>query len=146
LFDDSRPYDSGVSPRRIAKAIAVFGSPFYLVPLGPFAIVGIPLVTSVLGPEVWPQHSRRRLFAIGCTTVATMIGVYVVAVFWFYGIGGPTGAWIWVGPLVGLVVYIAGCTQAMRRPWRWPLAAAVALLSVAAVGLLAVATGVRFES
>jgi hypothetical protein len=50
------------------------------------------------------------------------------------------------GPLVGLVVYIAGCTQAMRRPWRWPLATAVALLSVAAVGLLAVATGVRFES
>jgi hypothetical protein len=45
-----------------------------------------------------------------------------------------------------LVVYIAGCTQAMRRPWRWPLATALALLSVAAVGLLAVATGVRFVS
>ena len=135
-----------MSPRRIAKAIAVFGSPFYLLPLGPFAIVGIPLVTAMLGQEVWPEHSRRRLFAVGCTTVATAVGVYVVAVFWFYGIGGPTGAWIWVGPLVGLVVYIAGCTQATRRPWRWPLATAVALLSVAAVGLLAAATGVRFES
>ena len=94
--------------RRIAKAVAVFGSPFYLLPLGPFAIVGIPLLTAVLGQEVWPEHSRRRLFAVGCTTVATAIGVYVVAVFWFYGIGGPTGAWIWVWPLVGLVVYIAG--------------------------------------
>ena len=135
-----------MSPRRIAKAIAVFGSPFYLLPLGLVALVGIPLLTATLGREVWPQHSRRRLFAVGCTTVATAIGVYVVAVFWFYGIGGPTGAWIWVGPFVGLVVYIAGCTQAMRWPWRWPLATALALLSVAAVGLLAVATGVRFES
>jgi hypothetical protein len=136
--------------RRTAKAVAVFGSPIYLLPLGLFvglfAIVGIPALTATLGQEVWPEQSRRRLFAIGCTTVATIIGVYAVAVFWFYGIGGPTGAWIWVGPLVGLVVYIAGCTRAMRRPWRWPLAAAVALLSVAAVGLLAVATGVRFES
>jgi hypothetical protein len=132
--------------RRTAKAIAVFGSPFYLLPLGPFAIVGIPLVTAALGPEVWLQYSRARLFALGCATVATIIGVYLVAVFWFYGIGGPTGAWIWVGPLVGLVVYIAGCTQAMRRPWRWPLASAVALLSVAAVGLLALAMGVRFEA
>ena len=132
--------------RRTAKAVAVFGSLIYLLPLGPFAIVGIPLVTAVLGPEVWPEQSRRRLFAVGCATVATAIGVYVVAVFWFYGIGGPTGAWIWVGPLVGLVVYIAGCAQAMRRPWRWPLATALALLSVAAVGLLAVATGVRFVS
>jgi len=132
--------------RRIAKAVAVFGSPFYLLPLGPFAIIGIPISTAVLGREVWPQHSRRRLFAVGCATVATAIGVYVVAVFWFYGIGGPTGAWIWVGPLVGLVVYIAGCSQAMQRPWRWPLATALALLSVAAVGILALATGVRFES
>jgi hypothetical protein len=133
--------------RRTAKAVAVFGSPIYLLPLlGPFAIVGIPVLTAALGQEVWPQHSRRRLFAIGCTTVATAIGVFVIAVFWFYGIGGPTGAWFWAGPLVGLVVYIAGCTLAMRRPWRWPLATAVALLSVAAVGLLAVAMGVRFES
>ena len=128
----------------------MFGSPIYLLPLGlflgPFAIVGIPALTAVLGPEVWPQYSRRRLFEIGCVTVVTAIVVYGVAVFWFYGIGGPTGAWIWAGPLVGLVVYIAGCTQAMRRPWRWPLAIAIALLSVAAVGLLAVAFGVRFEA
>ena len=135
-----------MSPRRIAKAIAVFGSPIYLLPLGLFAIVGIPVLTATLGQEVWPQHSRRRLFAVGCATVATASGVFFIAVFWFYGLGGPTGAWFWVGPLVGLVVYIAGCTQAMRRPWRWPLATAVALLSVAAVGLLAVATGVRVES
>jgi hypothetical protein len=132
--------------RRTAKAVAVFASPFYLLPLGPFAVVGIPLATAALGPGVWPEYSRGRLFAIGCATVATIIGVYVVAVFWFYGIGGPTGAWIWVGPLVGLVVYIVGCTQSMRRPWRWPLATAAALLSVAAVGLLALVTGVRFES
>jgi len=132
--------------RRIAKAVAVFGSPIYLLPIGPFAIVGVPILTATLGREVWPQYSRRRLFAVGFTTVATAVGVFWTAVFLFYGIGGPTGAWIWVGPLVGLVVYIAGCTQATRRPWRWPLAAAVALLSVAAVGLLALATGVRFES
>jgi hypothetical protein len=133
--------------RRTAKAVAVFGSPIYLLPLlGPFAIVGIPVLTAALGQAVWPQYSRRRLFAVGFTTVATTIGVFFIAVFWFYGIGGPTGAWIWVGPLVGLVVYVAGCMLAMRRPWRWPLATAVALLSVAAVGLLAVAMGVRFES
>jgi hypothetical protein len=136
--------------RRTAKAIAVFGSPVYLVPLmpflGPFAIVCIPVLTATLGQEVWPQYSRRRLLAVGFTTVATMIGVFFIAVFWFYGIAGPTGAWIWVGPLVGLFVYVAGCTQAMRRPWRWPLATAVALLSVAAVGLLALAMGVRFEA
>ena len=133
--------------RRTAKAVAVFASPFYLLPFfGPFAIIGIPVLTAALGQEVWPQHSRRRLLAVGFTTVATAIGVFFIAVFWFYGIGGPTGAWIWVGPLVGLVVYIAGCTLAMRRPWRWPLATAVALLSVAAVGLLALAMGVQFES
>ena len=133
--------------RRTVKAVAVFASPFYLLPFfGPFAIVGIPVLTAALGQEVWPQHSRRRLLAVGFTTVATAIGVFFIAVFWFYGIGGPTGAWIWVGPLVGLVVYIAGCALAMRRPWRWPLATAVALLSVAAVGLLALATGVQFES
>ena len=72
--------------------------------------------------------------------------MYVTAVFWFYGIGGPTGAWIWIGPLVGLGRLHLGCTQAMRRPWRWPLATAAALLSVAAVGMLALAMGVRFES
>jgi hypothetical protein len=136
--------------RRTAKAVAVFGSPIYLLLLlpflGAFAIVGIPVLTAALGQGVWPQYSRRRLFAVGFTTVATMIGVFFIAVFWFYGIGGPTGAWIWVGPLVGLVVYVAGCMLAMRRPWRWPLATAVALLSVAAVGLLAVAMGVRFEA
>lgn len=133
--------------RRTAKAIAVFSSPVYLMPLlGPFAIVGIPVLTATLGQEVWPQYSRRRLLAVGFTTVATTIGVFFGAVFWFYGIGGPTGAWIWVGPLVGLIVYVAGCTKAMRRPWRWPLATAAALFSVAAVGLLALAMGVRFEA
>jgi high-affinity Fe2+/Pb2+ permease len=131
---------------RTAKAAAVFGSPIYLLPLGPFAIVGIPLLTATLGREVWPQHSRRRLFAVGCATVATAVGVFFIAVFWFYGLAGPTGAWFWVGPLVGLIVYVVGCIWAMRRPWRWPLATAVALLSVAAVGLLAVAMGVRFEA
>ena len=136
--------------RRTAKAAAVFGSPIYLLPLlpllGPLAIVGIPVLTAALGQGVWPEYSRRRLFAVGFTTVATMIGVFFIAVFWFYGIGGPTGAWIWVGPLVGLIVYVAGCMLAMRQPWRWPLATAVALISVAAVGLLALAMGVRFES
>ena len=133
--------------RRTAKAVAVFASPIYLLPLlGPFVIIGIPALTAALGQEVWPQYSRRRLFAVGFTTVATMIGVFFIAVFWFYGIAGPTGAWIWIGPLVGLVVYVVGCMLVMRRPWRWPLATAVALLSVAAVGLLAVAMGVRFEA
>src|SRR5262245_50782126 len=45
---------------------------------------------AALGPAVWPEYSRGRLFAIGCATVATIIGVYIVAVFWFYGICGPT--------------------------------------------------------
>jgi hypothetical protein len=132
--------------RRTAKAVAVFGSPIYLLPLGPFAIVGVPALTATLGREVWPQYSRRRLFAVGLTTVATAACVFWITVFWFYGIGGPTGAWIWIGPLVGLIVYVAGCMLAMRRPWRWPLATAVALLSVAAVGLLAAAMGVQFEA
>jgi hypothetical protein len=132
--------------RRTAKAVAVFGSPIYLLPLGLFALVGIPVLTATLGREVWPQYSRRRLFAVGCATVATAAGVFFTAVFWFWGLGGPTGAWFWVGPLVGLIVYIAGCVWARRRPWRWPLATAVALLSVAAVGLLAVAMGVKFEA
>src|SRR3954468_20413615 len=51
--------------RRTAKAVAVFGSPIYLLPLGPFAIVGVPALTATLGREVWPQYSRRRLFAVG---------------------------------------------------------------------------------
>jgi hypothetical protein len=131
---------------RIAMTVAVLGCPIYLLVLGPYGVVGIPIVTVVLGSGVWPRFSRMRLFALGCATLATMVGVYLLAVVWFYGIGGPTGAWIWVGPVVGLVVYIAGCPLTIRRPWRWPLAMAIALLAVAAVGMLAMATGVRFVS
>ena len=131
---------------RVIKVVAVFGSPIYLLVLGPFGVVGIPVVTVVLGRGVWPELSRLRLFALGCATFATMVGVYLIAVVWFYGISGPTGAWLWVGPLVGFVVYVAGCPLAVRRAWRWPLAMAVALLAVAAVGVLAIAMGVRFES
>jgi hypothetical protein len=57
------------------KAVAVLGCPIYLLLMDPFAVVAIPIVTLVLGPGVWPQISRMR-------------------VFWFYGLGGPTGAWI----------------------------------------------------
>jgi hypothetical protein len=131
---------------RTAKIVAVLGCPIYLLYLGPFGVLGIPIVTVVLGAGVWPQLSRMRLLELGCVTLATMIVVYVMAVFWFYGIGGPTGAWLWAGPLVGLIVYLAGCRQALRRPWRWPLAVAVALLAIAAVGVMAIAMGVRFES
>jgi hypothetical protein len=131
---------------RTVKAVAVFGSPIYLLVLGPFGVAAIPVVTVVLGRGVWPELSRLRLFMLGCATFATMVGVYLIAVVWFYGIGGPTGVWIWVGPLVGLVVYVAGCPLAIRRAWWWPVAMAVALLAVAAVGVLAIATGVRFES
>jgi hypothetical protein len=51
-----------------------------------------------------------------------------------------------VGPLVGLVVYMVASPLAIRRPWLWPAATAVALLAIAGVGLLAMAMGVRFES
>jgi hypothetical protein len=131
---------------RIAKVVLVLGCPVYLLLVGPFGILGVPIVTAALGRGVWPQQSRLRLLALGLTTVATMAGVYLTAVVWFYGLGGPTGAWLWIGPLVGLVVYIAGCAESLRRPWRWPLAVAGALLAIAAVGLLAVLLGVRFES
>jgi len=137
---------TGCMSLRTATAVVVLGCPIYLLLLGPFGVIGIPIVTAVLGTGVWPQQSRVRLFAIGLATLSTMVGVYLTAVVWFYGIGGPTGAWIWVGPLVGLVVYIAGCPQAIRRPWRWPVVVAVALLAIAGVGVLALATGVRFES
>jgi hypothetical protein len=132
---------------RTASAVAVLGSPVYLLwVLGPFGLVFIPIMTVLLGPRVWPQLSRRRLLALGGSTLAAMIAVYAVAVFWFYGLGGPTGAWSWAGPLAGTAVYAVGCTQTLRRPWRWPLATAVGLLVIAAVGALAMATGVRFES
>lgn len=127
-------------------SVGVLGSPIYLLVLGPFGVVGIPVVTVLFGRRVWPRLSRVQLFALGCATLATMIGVYLVAVFWFYGITGPTGAWAWIGPLVGATVYIVACTPAVRRPWRWPLAVAVAMLAIAAVGLLATAVGVRFVS
>jgi hypothetical protein len=131
---------------RNAMTVAVLGCPIYLLLLGPFGLLGIPIVTVVLGPHVWPQLSRIRSLALGCATLATMVGVYLVAVFWVYGLGAPTGAWIWFGPLAGLVVYVAVCPLAIRRPWRWPLATALALLAIAGVGLLAMVMGVRFES
>jgi hypothetical protein len=129
--------------QRAVMSVAVFGSPIYLLVVGPFGVVGIPVVTVLFGGQVWPQLFRVRLFALGCATLGTMIGVYLVAVFWFYGIAGPTGAWAWIGPLVGVIVYVVACTHAAQRPWPWPLVVAVALLSV---GVLAMATGVRFES
>jgi hypothetical protein len=131
---------------RTVKAVAVLGCPIYLLLMDPFAVVAIPIVTLVLGPGLWPQISRMRLLALGCVTLATMAAVYFIAVFWFYGLGGPTGAWIWVGPLVGLVVYMVTSPLAIRRPWLWPAATAVALLAIAGVGLVAMAMGVRFES
>ena len=127
--------------RRIAKAVAVFGSPFYLLPLGPFAIVGIPLLTAVSAEKSghnthggaylrWDvQPSRRRL---GCFSSQFSGST---------GSADPTGAWIWVGPLVGLIVYVAGCTRQcdghgggrwrslspsfpspLSGCWRWPWA------------------------
>jgi hypothetical protein len=132
---------------RTASAVAVLGSPVYLVLVFDLAgVVGIPIMTVLLGARIWPQLSRRRLLALGCSALATMAGVYFVAVFWFYGLGGPTGAWSWAGPLAGAAVYTLGCRQALRRPWRWPLAIAVGLLVIAAVGVVAMVTGVRFES
>ena len=138
--------DHGVN-LRTASVFAVLGSPVYLLwVFDLFGVVGIPIMTVLLGARVWPQLSRRRLLALGCSTLATMAAVYFVAVFWFYGLGGPTGAWSWAGPLAGAAVYAVACTQALRRPWRWPLATAIGLLAIAAVGVVAMATGVRFES
>ena len=131
---------------RTAQIVAVLGCPIYVLLLGPFGVLGIPIVTVALGTGVWPQLSRMRLLALGCVTLASMVSVYLLAVFWFYGLGAPSGAWVWVGPLVGLIVYLAGCRQALRRPWRWPLAVAVALLAIAVVGAIAMAMGVPFES
>ena len=130
----------------MTRAILVLGSPIYLLVLGPGVLLGVPLVTALLGRSVWPALSRWRLLLLGAVTVVTMVVVYLVAVFFFYGLAGPTGAWLWAGPATGLLVYLAGWRFALRRPWLWPLIVTVALLAVAAVGAIAMATGVRFQA
>ena len=137
--------NSGTMQRRIAVVI-VLGSPVYLLAFGPFGVFLVPVVTTAAGPWIWPGIARRRLAMLGATVTGTMIVVYFLAVFAFYGLGGPTGAWLWAGPLTGLLVYVVGCPYAIRRPWRWPVLVAVALLAIAAVGAVAMAIGVRFEA
>ncbi len=131
---------------RVAKTILVLGSPVYLLVLGPFGILGVPVITLLLGGSVWPGLSRGRLVLLSTVTIVTEAAVYTVGVFEFYGLGGPTGAWYWAGPAAGLVVYIAGCWLAIRRPWTWPAIVTAALLTVAAIGAYAMVTGVTFES
>jgi hypothetical protein len=82
-------------------------------------VLGVPLLTLLLGGWVWPELSRPRLLLLGISTVVTMGVVYLGAVFWFYGLGGPTGAWLWAGPLVGLAARSrlrAACCRRRRRP------------------------------
>ena len=87
---------------RIAKAVLVLGSPVDLLVLGPFGILGVPVITLLLGESVWPGLSRGRLALLGTVTVVTEAAVYAIAVFAFdIGLGGPTGAWFWAGPAVG---------------------------------------------
>lgn len=131
---------------RVTKALLVLGSPVYLLVLGPAGLLGVPVVTALLGPSIWPALSRGRLLLLGTATVATMGAVYMVAVFVFYGLAGPTGAWLWAGPVTGLLVYLGGWRFVLRRPWLWPLVITIALLAVGAVGAIAMVTGVRFEA
>lgn len=133
-------------PARAIKALLVLGSPIYLLMAGPFGLLAVPVMAMVVGPSLWPNMARGRLLLLGVTTIGTMLVVYALAVFWFYGLGAPTGAWAWLGPGVALVVYCGGCPAAYRRPWAWPLVAGGALLSMAAVGAIAMLIGVRFES
>lgn len=131
---------------RVAKAILVLGSPVYLLILGPFGVLGVPVITLLLGGSVWPDLSRWRLVLLSTVTVVTGATVYTIAVLVFYGLGGPTGAWFWAGPAAGLAVYTTGCWFVIRRPWAWPVIVTAALLMVSAVGALAMVTGVPFES
>jgi hypothetical protein len=134
--------------RRTTATILVLGSPLYLlmVPNGQAAVLAVPLIAMLLGRSVWPALSRLRLLVLGAATLASLGVVYGVAVFWFYGLGAPTGAWLWAGPLVGAAVYAASIRRAVRHPWWWPGAAALGMLSVGAVGAIAMALGVTFET
>ena len=129
--------------RRTTATVLVLGSPLYLlmVPNGEAAVLCV-----LLGQSVWPSLSRLRLLALGAATLASLAGFYAVAVFWFYGLGAPTGAWRWAGPLAGAVVYAATVRRAVRHPWWWPAAAALGMLAVGVVGVIAMALGVSFES
>ena len=146
MLSDAHPIQDGRMSMRIAKAVLVLGSPVYLLVLGPFGILGVPVITLLLGGSVWPGLSRGRLALLGTVTVVTEAAVYAIAVFAFYGLGGPTGAWFWAGPAVGLAVYITGCWFAVQRPWTWPVSVTAALLAIAAIGAFAMVTGVPFES
>ena len=132
--------------RKAVSALVILGSPIYLLPAGPFMLLVVPVVTALLGQQLWPSLSRKKLVALGAATVAAMFVVYLLAVVWFYGLGGPTGVWLWAGPLAALIVYVTGMPLVVRRPWAWPLVITTALLTTAAIGLLAAITGVRFES
>jgi hypothetical protein len=115
--------------------------------MGPVGLLAVPFIAVLFGGTIWPGLSRWRLLLVGAATVCALLGVYGVAVFWFYGLGAPSGAWGWAGPLAAVLVYIAGSAwQARPHPWRWPAVAACSMLAMAGVGATAQLLGVRFAS
>ena len=133
--------------QRHVNSIVVPGSPIYLLALGPFALFAIPLVTIAFGRSVWPGLSRSRLAVLGCLTTLSFLVIFATTVFWFYGLGAPTGTWAWLGPLAALLVYVAGATwQACGHPSRWPFVATASMPTIGAVGATAAALGVPFQS
>jgi hypothetical protein len=138
----------GDRARRLLAFIGVYASTPVLLALDTsllFVLV-TPAVSYALGTTAWPGQTRRQALLAATAMVLTGLVVYMLFVFWFYGLVGPTGFWLPAGPLAALAVYAAGGSLVARRPWAWPAVAALALLAMAAVGALALLTGVRFES
>jgi hypothetical protein len=123
----------------------VLGSPVYLIVTGPLVLIGVPVVTVLAGPWLWPGKRRSQLAGLGLATAGSLLFFFLLAVFPFYGLCAPTGAWRWVGLTAAPITYAPCCLVAVRRPWWWPLVVAASLAVSGSVGAVAAVAGVGFE-